>query len=119
VLGSLNLFARRSDALGEEALRPARLLAALAAAAVTATMARDDLQRQVAQLEQALQSRDVIGQAKGILMLQSGLGPDEAFTLLVRASQRENRKLRDIAQDIADRARRPAANGGSRTTPPK
>ncbi|MEA2687301.1 MAG: hypothetical protein QOE93_2496 [Actinomycetota bacterium] len=111
IVGSINLFARETGGLGDHAIRPTRLLAAQASAAVTATLALDRLRRQVAQLEQALESRDIIGQAKGVLMLRSGLRPDEAFTLLVRALQRENRKLRDIAQDIADRASRPRANG--------
>jgi transcriptional regulator with GAF, ATPase, and Fis domain len=119
IVGSLNLFARSPNALGEAALRPAWLLAAQAAAAVAGAQERDDLRRQVTQLELAVASRDVIGQAKGILMLQSGLGPDEAFALLIRASQRENRKLRDIAQDIADRASKQATNGAPRKAPPR
>jgi GAF domain-containing protein len=114
VLGSINLFGRTSDALDGGTLRPARLLATQASAAVAAAVVRDDLRRKVAQLEQALESRDVIAQAKGILMLQSGVGPDEAFSLLVKASQRENRKLRDIAQEIADRTRQ-GGSGGRRS----
>ena len=56
------------------------------------------------QLGQAMQSRAVIEQAKGILMARSPhLEADEAFDLLRKASQRENVKLRDIAQRIVDR----------------
>jgi hypothetical protein len=40
----------------------------------------------------------------GILMADGGRSPDEAFQLLTRASQRENRKLRDIAMEIVSRA---------------
>ena len=43
-----------------------------------------------------MQSRAAIEQAKGILMAAQRCGPDRAFEILVRASQRENRKLRDI-----------------------
>jgi AmiR/NasT family two-component response regulator len=51
-----------------------------------------------------MQSRAVIEQAKGILMARSpALTADEAFELLRKASQRENVKLRDIAQRIVDR----------------
>lgn len=39
-------------------------------------------------------------------MSQSGLSDEEAFQLLVRASQRENRKLRDIASQIVEKTRR-------------
>jgi AmiR/NasT family two-component response regulator len=42
-----------------------------------------------------------------VLMAQSGVDADEAFRLLVRASQRENRKLRAVAAQVAARARRP------------
>ena len=45
-------------------------------------------------------SRAVIEQAKGILMAQRDCSADEAFDMLRRASQRENVKLRDVAQRI-------------------
>ncbi|HUQ62598.1 MAG TPA: ANTAR domain-containing protein [Acidimicrobiales bacterium] len=57
---------------------------------------------QQAQLEEALTTRDVIGQAKGILMVRQSCSADEAIDVLRRASQRANRKLRDIAQDLVD-----------------
>ncbi len=56
------------------------------------------------QLQQAMESRASIEQAKGILIEQSGVNEDEAFQLLRRASQRENRKLRDIATEVVRRA---------------
>src|SRR4051794_26187096 len=49
----------------------------------------------VAHLEAALASRDVIGQAKGIIMVTMHCGPDKAFGLLSAQSQAENRKLVD------------------------
>ena len=55
----------------------------------------------ISQLQAALESRDVIGQAKGILMARQGLSADEAFDVLRRASQRTNRKLRDVAAEVA------------------
>ncbi|MDQ6616732.1 MAG: GAF and ANTAR domain-containing protein [Actinomycetota bacterium] len=51
----------------------------------------------------ALERRDVIGQAKGILMAQGGLSPEEAFDVLRRASQRSNRKLHDLATEMVER----------------
>ncbi|MBL0748332.1 ANTAR domain-containing protein [Nocardioides sp. G10] len=44
----------------------------------------------------------MIGQAEGILMERLGVGPDEAFTYLRRVSSHTNRKLADIAADIAE-----------------
>lgn len=51
----------------------------------------------VEQLRQALDSRDLIGQAKGLLMARHNCGPDEAFEYLRSASQHANLKLRDVA----------------------
>lgn len=53
-------------------------------------------------LQAALDSRAVIDMAKGKLMARDDISPDEAFALLVRASQRENVKLRDIARRIIE-----------------
>jgi len=51
-------------------------------------------------LKQALLSRDVIGTAKGILMARDGVDADTAFGMLVSVSQRQNVKLREVAQGI-------------------
>jgi GAF domain-containing protein len=50
----------------------------------------------------ALESRDIIGQAKGIIMERQRCPTDEAFDILRGASQRRNVKLRDLAQDVVD-----------------
>jgi hypothetical protein len=55
------------------------------------------------QLRRALSSRGLIGMAKGILMASAGVDEDEAFAMLVRASQRENVRLRDVAARIVTR----------------
>lgn len=59
-----------------------------------------DLARANRHLRRALTSRGLIGVAKGILMATSNVNEDEAFAMLVRASQRENVKLREICQRI-------------------
>ena len=75
-----------------------------------------EAQKDIDNLHAALTSQPVIEQAKGILMAHHSCGPDRAFRLLVEASQRENRKLRDVAAavvasvqatpaDLADRPR--------------
>jgi hypothetical protein len=69
--------------------------------------ALEDLREQnLASLRRALESRDVIGQAKGIIMAAIGATADEAFALLVKQSQGENRKLTDVAADLAALASR-------------
>lgn len=57
----------------------------------------------VANLTRALDHRDIIGQAKGILIAQQRVSADEAFDILRRASQRSNRKLYELAADIVAR----------------
>jgi len=56
------------------------------------------------QLENALTSRAVIEQAKGVLLARTGCSLDEAFDLLRAASQNQNRKLRDVAADVVKSA---------------
>ena len=61
-----------------------------------------DLEQLGGQLHDALSSRDVIGQAKGILMERLRITPDDAFDALRRASQRLNLKLREIAHNLVE-----------------
>lgn len=58
---------------------------------------------QIGQLEQALETRDIIGQAKGILMARQRITAEAAFALLVRASQRTHTKVRDVAAELVGR----------------
>jgi GAF domain-containing protein len=99
-LGALNLYARGRDAFDRNARDVGLLLAAHAAVALAATA-------QASQLREALRSRDLIGQAKGILMERRKLTADEAFEVLRRTSQRLNIKLRDVAAWIADTGTEP------------
>jgi AmiR/NasT family two-component response regulator len=57
----------------------------------------------------ALGTREVIGQAQGILMERERITPGQAFDILRHASQHLNRKLRDVAQDLVDTGERPEA----------
>ncbi|MGW1586644.1 ANTAR domain-containing protein [Streptomyces sp. NPDC002386] len=52
------------------------------------------------QLTEAMHTRDLIGQATGVLMERLDIDATAAFESLVRASQRENVKLRDLARRI-------------------
>ena len=61
---------------------------------------------QVANLQRALDSRDIIGQAKGIIVATKRCTADEAFALLREQSQVENRKLAEVAMEIASNAAR-------------
>lgn len=63
-----------------------------------AAAAADKAQTDDAGLREGMQGRTVIGQAQGLLMARLGIGPDEAFALLVSESQGRNLKLRDVAR---------------------
>jgi AmiR/NasT family two-component response regulator len=56
--------------------------------------------RKEAQLAKAVVSRDLIGQAKGILMERYNVSGERAFLVLTRISQDTNRKLHDIAAEL-------------------
>jgi hypothetical protein len=72
-----------------------------------------------AQMSRALDTRDVIGQAKGILMERFGVEGDQAFQMLVRSSQDTNIKLADVARWLTTSASRQQARAGTdRLHPP-
>jgi AmiR/NasT family two-component response regulator len=62
----------------------------------------EDEERLNTRLHAALATREVIGQAQGILMERERISSSEAFDVLRRASQHLNVKLRDVAQDLVD-----------------
>jgi AmiR/NasT family two-component response regulator len=57
-------------------------------------------------LAEATETRDTIGQAKGVIMVTMGCTADEAFRLLKAQSQHENRKLVEVAAEIAAQPQR-------------
>ena len=75
-----------------------------------------EIDRLTADMQSALATRGVIGQAMGVLMATSGCSADEAFALLKRMSQDEQRKVHDIAEDVSARTRRDYAE---RPPPPE
>jgi GAF domain-containing protein len=99
-VGALNLYSRTVSAFDSDAVAVGELLAAHASLAVTAATAYYSNRDLADQMRQALESRAVIEQAKGVLMGRHGCTADDAFALLVQQSQRTNRKLREVAQDL-------------------
>lgn len=63
-----------------------------------------DLRTEVEGLREAMASRAIIEQAKGIVMASARCDADHAFELLVQQSQHENRKLRDVAAEVVAHA---------------
>jgi GAF domain-containing protein len=102
VHGALNLYAVDANAFDDEAKDAARRFASYAAVAVHNLHLYESIRDLAQNLDVAMRSRAVIEQAKGILMSQRRCDAAEAFGLLAAASQRSNRKLRDIAQGLVD-----------------
>ena len=82
------------------------------AAAVASDERILELVAEIEGLRAAMEHRSVIEQAKGVLMSSMQIGPDAAFAVLVAASQRENVKLRDIAERITDAQDHSSDGGG-------
>ncbi|QHE73767.1 hypothetical protein GFS60_07431 (plasmid) [Rhodococcus sp. WAY2] len=95
VAGALNLFAFKPNAFDDESVAVGEVLAAHAAIAIVA--ARTDLQ-----LRSALANRDIIGQAKGMLMERFRVPADQAFEMLIKLSQDSNTPLSQIATRIVE-----------------
>jgi predicted component of type VI protein secretion system len=95
---ALNVYSRHR--LAEAACRTARLVASHGGLALAAVEALVNGERRADQLRAAVQSRDVIGQAKGLLMERHGLTGTEAFQTLSHASQHLNIKLFALAETL-------------------
>ena len=103
-IGALNLYSKQPAAFSDEEERIGMMFATQASVALANAQLYDSAYRMTQQLQEALTSRAVIDQAKGMLMAQHGVGADEAFNILRTTSQRENRKLRELAQELVGRA---------------
>jgi GAF domain-containing protein len=101
-IGALNLYGDDEGAFDEDAERVGTMFAAQAAVVLANARLHQACVDLTGQLEQALESRAVIDQAKGILMERQGIGPGDAFEALRRRSQAENRKVRELAQELVD-----------------
>lgn len=105
---ALNLYSAQADAFDRDAVSTGSLFAAHAGALIV----HADASRQIATLGLALGTSRRIGAAVGILMGAYRITEPEAFDLLKRTSNRLNRKLQDIAQDVTDTGTLPGPDRG-------
>lgn len=110
VTGSFTLFSTTPDAFGDEERASAAVLAAYLTIAVASFMHRSTDERREASLHRALSTRDVIGQAKGILMERLDLSAADAFDVLRATSQRLNMRLADAAEVLTHTGSLPSAD---------
>ena len=105
-IGALNVYSSQHAAFATpESVEVATAVAEAVAVAVANADAHDRLADHARNMRLAMESRAVIEQAKGVLMAQRHVDADAAFEILREASQRYNRKLREIAQAIVDGTR--------------
>ena len=97
-IASLNIYSDQRAAFDDHAVGMGLVLATHAALILSETIARDRADN----LRQALESNREIGVAVGVLMHQHRITREQAFDLLRVASQDTNRKLVDVAADVAD-----------------
>lgn len=103
---SMNLYARRRMDLGQEDLDRAVVFAEQLAAALESAAAYRATAKLAGDIAAAMRTRGVIEQAKGMIMADHGVTPDEAFELLRKMSQRNNVKVAELATRIVERRTR-------------
>ncbi|MGH8891430.1 MAG: GAF and ANTAR domain-containing protein [Acidothermaceae bacterium] len=108
VIGALNIYAYAPDNFDADAVELARTFASYAAVALANASLYTSTAELAGQLQQAMESRAAIEQAKGIIMGQLRCDAEAAFAVLIARSQHQNRKLRDIAIEVIT-----AATGGA------
>jgi GAF domain-containing protein len=112
-IGALNNYSTVPAAFATpESLQAGLDVAEVVAVVVANADAHHQLGEQARNMRVAMESRAVIEQAKGVLMAQRHVDAEQAFEILREASQRYNRKLRDIAFGIVE-----STSEGSRRTP--
>jgi GAF domain-containing protein len=108
-IGALNLYsATEGNYVGlataaESFARQAAIVLANAQAHASAEQLNDNL-------KEALHTREIIGEAKGIVMERERVSEEEACDILSRVSQKTNTKLRDVAQQVVDSTQSPKDN---------
>ncbi len=104
----LNLYASLPAAFGPTDRAQASLFATLARLALESAEERAVDARTAINLTEALRTRELIGQAQGILIERERITAEQAFDVLRRASQHMNMKLREVAATLVETGESPA-----------
>jgi GAF domain-containing protein len=104
VTGALNIYGTKPQAFDETAVTLAQTFSGYAAVALANAHLYDASVTLAHQMQAAMESRATIEQAKGIIMAERRCSSDEAFRILSKLSQDNNRKLRDVAAALVARA---------------
>jgi GAF domain-containing protein len=98
--GALNVYSLEANHFSDADLELAETVASYAATPLVNAIEYTQAVDLAAQLREAMKSRAAIEQAKGILMERHKLTAQTAFDVLVKASQTQNRKLREVAEAL-------------------
>jgi transcriptional regulator with GAF, ATPase, and Fis domain len=102
VIGALNLFCARPGALSDADVRTGQALADVATIGILAQRSAQQAELLTTQLQQALDSRVTIEQAKGVLAERRQITVDAAFALLRAYARNNNLHLSDLARQVAN-----------------
>lgn len=111
-LGALNLYSRAEAGFDTAAEQAARMFADQAAVLMANTAALAASETINGELAEALTTRDIIGQAKGILMTRQRISADEAFAVLRKRAHASGRKVRDVADELVQACQAPRGGTG-------
>lgn len=95
-LGSLNLYSRQPRAFTDDSLAVGTIFAAHASVALRAAQTKEDLAR----LREVVEARELVAQAKGILMGRQGISSQAATDILCRGAERLKIELRELARRV-------------------
>lgn len=102
IIGAMNLFREKDAPLNDDDVRLAQALADVATVGLLQRREATHARKQAKQLQDALDSRVLIEQAKGVLAERLDITPDEAFQAIRRQARNTNRKLHDLAREVVD-----------------
>ena len=106
-IGTLNIYSNTRRDWSEEDLDAARVLADIATSYVINASKLAQQRRISEQLQEALHSRIIIEQAKGVLAAERGISIDEAFQRLRRHARSHRASLRTVAEAVVHLGLRP------------
>jgi hypothetical protein len=109
---TLTLYGVRPRSLDPQQLPLASLLAAFGAASVANASRYGEAQRTASQLQEAVETRSVVDQARGILMHALGCDADEAFARMRHISQTQHIRLTEVARRVIETGSVDARTGG-------
>ena len=112
-IGAIKVYSDQPRVFDQRAAHLLELFARQAAVLLANVQTLADARRTSQQLTEALHTRDVIGQAKGVLLAQGAADDRAAFAMLISASQRTNTKLHQVAQQIVESVTERKAGGST------